>query len=92
MNGQFEFQFPWLLGLLAVLPVYALLHGKTGGPVGAELFSSADIARAWQVPKPGRYRDAFCFCCGCWRWQLSIVALAGRRRGEQPRRDRDARH
>ena len=30
MNGNFEFQYPWLLGLLALLPVYAFLHGRIG--------------------------------------------------------------
>src|SRR5438093_11357832 len=41
----FEFQFPWVLALLALLPVYAILHGRIG-KLSALLFSSADIARA----------------------------------------------
>ncbi|MDR3459484.1 MAG: VWA domain-containing protein [Verrucomicrobiae bacterium] len=45
MNGEFEFQFPWLLALLGLLPVYALLRGKVG-KFSALTFSSADIARA----------------------------------------------
>ena len=45
MNESFEFQFPWVLGLLALLPVYALLLGKAG-KLSALKFSSADIARA----------------------------------------------
>jgi Ca-activated chloride channel homolog len=45
MTGNLEFQFPWLLGLLALLPVYALLRGKVG-KLSALRFSSADIARA----------------------------------------------
>src|SRR5882757_1557909 len=45
MNGEFEFQYPWLLALLGLLPVYALLRGKTGR-LSALTFSSADIARA----------------------------------------------
>ncbi len=44
MTGEFEFQFPWVLGLLALLPVYALLRGKAG-KLSALKFSSADIAR-----------------------------------------------
>jgi Ca-activated chloride channel family protein len=44
MNGNFEFQYPWLLGLLALLPVYAFLRGKIG-KLSALQFSSADIAR-----------------------------------------------
>lgn len=45
MNGNFQFQYPWLLGLLALLPVYAFLHGKVG-KLSALRFPSADIARA----------------------------------------------
>ena len=45
MNGNFEFQYPWVLALLALLPVYALLHGKPG-KLAALRFPSADIARA----------------------------------------------
>jgi len=45
MTGQFEFQSPWALALLALLPVYAFLRGKFG-KFSALLFSSAEIARA----------------------------------------------
>ena len=45
MNGEFEFQFPWVLALLGLLPVYAVLRGKVG-KLSALTFSSADIARA----------------------------------------------
>jgi Ca-activated chloride channel homolog len=45
MTGEFEFQFPWVLALLGLLPVYALLRGKIG-KLSALAFSSADIARA----------------------------------------------
>jgi Ca-activated chloride channel family protein len=45
MHGAFEFQFPWVLGLLAFLPVYAMLRGRTG-KLAALRFPSADIARA----------------------------------------------
>lgn len=45
MTGEFEFQNPWVLALLALLPVYAFLRGKVG-KLSALLFSSADIARA----------------------------------------------
>lgn len=45
MNGEFEFQFPWVLALLGLLPVYALLRGKIG-KMSALTFSSAEIARA----------------------------------------------
>ena len=49
MTDNFEFQFPWLLGLLALLPVYALLRGKAG-KLSALKFSSAEIARASGTP------------------------------------------
>jgi Ca-activated chloride channel homolog len=45
MSPDFQFQFPWLLGLLAILPVYAFLRGRIGKPAALR-FSSADIARA----------------------------------------------
>jgi len=45
MNNDFQFQFPLLLALLALLPVYAFLRGRIG-KFSAVLFSSADIARA----------------------------------------------
>jgi Ca-activated chloride channel family protein len=45
VNTQFQFQFPWVLALLALLPVYAFLRGRAGG-LSALRFSSADIARA----------------------------------------------
>src|SRR5580693_50771 len=76
MNGQFE--FPWLLGLLALLPVYALLQGKAGGR-SALTFSSADIARAAGAKSralPGR----FLFFLRLLALALGIVALAGPRR------------
>src|SRR5262249_54445931 len=44
-NGNFEFQFPWLLALLAFLPVYAFALGRVG-KLAALRFPSADIARA----------------------------------------------
>lgn len=44
MTGNFQFQYPWLLGLLVLLPFYAFLHGRVG-KLSALLFSSADIAR-----------------------------------------------
>ena len=45
MSGNFEFQYPWVLGPLALLPIYALLHGRPG-KLAALRFPSADIARA----------------------------------------------
>ncbi len=45
MNGNLEFQYPWLLALLALLPVYAFLRGRIG-KLAALRFPSADLARA----------------------------------------------
>ncbi len=45
MNSHFQFQYPWLLALLALLPVYAFLRGRTGR-LSALRFPSADLARA----------------------------------------------
>lgn len=45
MNEHLQIQYPWLLGLLALLPVYALWSGRAGRP-SAVRYSSADIARA----------------------------------------------
>jgi Ca-activated chloride channel family protein len=45
VNSNFEFQYPWILALLALLPVYAFFLGRTGRH-SAIVFSSAEIARA----------------------------------------------
>jgi Ca-activated chloride channel family protein len=45
MNSDFEFQFPFVLALLALLPVYAFLRGRPG-KLASLRFSSADLARA----------------------------------------------
>jgi len=77
MNGEFEFQFPWVLALLGLLPVYALLRGKVG-KLSALTFSSADIARA----AGAQARSAagrFLFFLRLLVVTLGIVALAGPR-------------
>jgi len=45
MNSNLQFQTPWVLALLALLPFYAFLHGRIG-KMAALRFPSADIARA----------------------------------------------
>ncbi len=45
MNGNFQFQFPWVLAFLALLPVYAFLRGRFGKHAALR-FPSADLARA----------------------------------------------
>ncbi|HEV2692423.1 MAG TPA: VWA domain-containing protein [Verrucomicrobiae bacterium] len=77
MTGEFEFQFPWLLALLGLLPVYALLRGKVG-KFSALTFSSADIARqagARARSAPGRFLAFLRLLVVA----LGIVALAGPR-------------
>ena len=45
MSEGFQFQYPWVLALLALLPVYALLVGSVG-KLSALRFPGAEIARA----------------------------------------------
>ena len=45
MTSAFEFQYPWALALLALLPIYAFLRGRTGKE-GSLLFSSAELIRS----------------------------------------------
>ncbi len=81
MNESFEFQNPWLLGLLALLPVYALLLGRPG-KLSALRFSSADIARAAGAQAraaAGRFMIFFRLLVVA----LGIVALAGPRLANQ---------
>ena len=77
MTGEFEFQFPWVLALLGLLPVYALLRGKTGR-LSALAFSSAEIARAAGA-KARSAAGRFLFFLRLLVVALGIVALAGPR-------------
>jgi len=77
MTENFEFQFPWLLGLLALLPVYALLHGQAG-KLSALTFSSADIARAAGA-KARAAAGRLLFFLRLLVVAFTIVALAGPR-------------
>ena len=77
MTGNFEFQYPWLLGLLALLPVYALLRGKTG-KLSALRFSSADLARAAGA-KARAAAGRFLIFLRLLAVALGIIALAGPR-------------
>jgi len=77
MTENFEFQFPWLLTLLALLPVYALLRGNAG-KLSALTFSSAEIARA-SGAKAKAAAGRFLIFLRLLVVALAIVALAGPR-------------
>jgi len=77
MNGNFEFQTPWLLLLLALLPVYAFLHGKVGRPAALQ-FSSAEIARTVGAEARAAAGRLLLFM-RLLAVALGIVALAGPR-------------
>ena len=77
MTGEFEFQFPWVLALLGLLPVYALLRGKAGKR-SALTFSSADLARAAGA-KARAAAGRFLIFLRLLAVALGIVALAGPR-------------
>ncbi len=77
MNGEFEFQYPWVLALLGLLPVYALLRGKAG-KWSALRFSSAEIARAAGVSARTAAGRLLVFL-RLLAVGLGIVALAGPR-------------
>ncbi len=77
MTGEFEFQHPWLLALLGLLPVYALLRGKAG-KLSALTFSSADIARAAGA-KARSAAGRFLIFLRLLAVACAIIALAGPR-------------
>jgi len=77
MTGEFEFQFPWVLALLGLLPVYALLRGKIG-KLSALTFSSAEIARAAGAQARAA-AGRFLFFLHLLAIALGIFALAGPR-------------
>ncbi len=77
MTGEFEFQYPWVLALLGLLPVYAVLRGKVG-KLSALTFSSAEIARAAGAQARAA-AGRFLFFLRLLAVTLAIVALAGPR-------------
>ena len=77
ITGDFEFQYPWLLFLLAMLPVYAFLHGRSG-KLAALRFPSADLARAaGAVARAAAGR--LLFFLRLMALALLVIALAGPR-------------
>src|SRR5437016_1590878 len=77
MRGNLEFQYPWLLILLALLPVYAFLHGPIGN-LSALRFPSADSARAAGATARAAAGRLLMFL-RLLTISLAIVALAGPR-------------
>ena len=77
MTGNLEFQYPWLLGLLALLPIYAFFRGRIG-KLAALRFPSADIARAAGVAARAAAGRLLLFL-RILTVALCIVALAGPR-------------
>ena len=77
MTSNFEFQYPWLLGLLALLPVYAFLQGRVGKH-SALRFPSAEIARAAGAAARAA-AGRLLFFLRLLTVALGIVALAGPR-------------
>jgi Ca-activated chloride channel family protein len=77
MNGNLEFQYAWVLALLALLPVYAFFLGRTGR-FSSVLFSSADIARTAGAAARASAGRLLVFL-RLFALALCIIALAGPR-------------
>jgi len=78
---SFEFQRPWVLALLALLPIYAFLKGRSGRE-GAVRFSSAELITAIA----GRVRSSagrLLLFLRVAAVGLALVALAGPRRANE---------
>ncbi len=77
MSTSFELQYPWVLALLALLPVYAVLLGRAG-QVSTLRFPSVDLIRAIGRPAraaSGRLRIFLRLLAAA----LIVLALAGPR-------------
>ena len=81
MTGNLQFQYPWLLALLALLPIYAFLRGRIG-KLAALRFPSADIARAAGAAARAASGRLLLFL------RLLTVALVHRGAGRPPLRQR----
>src|SRR5436190_8624832 len=77
MNSNFQFQYPGLLLLLALLPLYAMLQGRTG-KLSALRFPSADIARAAGAAARAA-AGRLLFFLRLFTVALAIIAIAGPR-------------
>jgi Ca-activated chloride channel homolog len=77
MSTSFEFQRPWILALLALLPLYAFLRGRAGKD-SAILYSSTELVR--QIGALVRTTAGRLFLSlRTFSLALAIVALAGPR-------------
>jgi Ca-activated chloride channel family protein len=74
MNGAYEFQYPAVLLLLALLPIYALLLGRMGR-VAALRFPSTEIAKL-SGAKARSAAGRFLFALRLFALALLIVAVA----------------
>jgi len=78
VTTSFEFQYPFLLALLALLPLYAFLRGRSG-PDAALAFSSTElIERLGSIVRAASGRLLIFLRLAVLA--LSIIALAGPRR------------
>jgi Ca-activated chloride channel family protein len=77
VTSHFEFQFPWVLALLAFLPVYAFLRGRAG-KLSALAFSSTEIARSSGAAAKSAPGNLMLFL-RLMTLALCLVALAGPR-------------
>jgi Ca-activated chloride channel family protein len=77
MTSHFEFQYSWVLGLLALLPVYAFLRGRAGKH-SALMFPSADLTRTVGAAARSAPGQLLVFA-RLLSVGLCIVALAGPR-------------
>ncbi len=78
MSTSFEFQYPWLLALLALLPLYAFLRGRIGADAALAFSSTELIERLGSVVRSASGRLLFFLRLAVLA--LAIVALAGPRR------------
>lgn len=78
MTESFEFQRPWVLAFLALLPIYAFLRGRSGRE-GALKFSSAELVGAIGNKVRAAAGRLFIFL-RVITVALAVVALAGPRR------------
>ena len=77
MNSHLQFQYPWVLALLALLPLYAFWRGREGR-YSAIRFPSADLARA-AADAARNAAGRFLVFLRLLTTALCIVALAGPR-------------